>query len=70
MRTILEELGHEQLATPIHCDNATAVGIVNSTVKGLHSRSTEMRFFWKVDQAKWGTFCIRWYPGLDNLGNY
>jgi hypothetical protein len=29
----LEELGHPQPKTPIHCDNATAVGIVNNTVK-------------------------------------
>jgi len=27
------EMGHPQLATPIHIDNTTAVGIVNSTTK-------------------------------------
>jgi hypothetical protein len=29
----LEELGHPQPKTPIHCDNATTVGIANNTVK-------------------------------------
>jgi hypothetical protein len=30
---ILEEMGHPQPPTPIHCDNSTAVGIANNTVK-------------------------------------
>jgi hypothetical protein len=29
----LKELGHPQPKTPVHCNNATAVGIANSTVK-------------------------------------
>ncbi len=29
----LEELGHPQPKTPIHCNNATAVGIANNSVK-------------------------------------
>jgi hypothetical protein len=43
--TILEDMGHPQPKTPVHCDNATAVGIANSTVKRQRSRSMEMRFF-------------------------
>jgi len=70
MRTILEEMGHTQPATPVHCNNATAVGIANKTIKRLRSKSMEMRFFWIVDQAKWGRFAIRWHPGLENLGDY
>jgi hypothetical protein len=31
-RLTLEEVGHPQPKTPIHCDNATAVGIANNTV--------------------------------------
>jgi len=38
----LEELGHPQPKTPVHCDNATAVGIANNTVKRQRSRSMEM----------------------------
>ena len=33
LRTILEELGHEQPPTPIHCDNFTVVGIAKDTAK-------------------------------------
>ena len=45
IRLVLEEMGHKQPATPIHCDNSTAVGIANNTVKKQRSRSMEMRFF-------------------------
>ncbi len=30
---ILNDMGHPQLKTPVHCDNATAVGIANNTLK-------------------------------------
>ncbi len=33
LRLALEELGHPQSPTPVHCDNITAVGIANDTVK-------------------------------------
>eukprot|EP00956_Cyclotella_meneghiniana_P006754 scaffold9008_cov56-Cyclotella_meneghiniana.AAC.7 len=45
-RLILEELGHKNPATPIYCDNATATGIANVTVKNQRSRSMEMGLFW------------------------
>ena len=32
-RLTLEEMGHPQPHTPIHCDNSTAVGIANNTVQ-------------------------------------
>jgi hypothetical protein len=43
-RQTLADMGHPQPKTPVHCDNATAVGIVNNTVKRQQSRSMEMRF--------------------------
>jgi hypothetical protein len=30
---MLEAVGHKQTKTPVHCDNATAVGIANNTLK-------------------------------------
>ena len=33
MRLTLTEMRHPQPPTPIHCDNTTAVGIANETVK-------------------------------------
>jgi hypothetical protein len=44
-RLTLEKLGHPQPKTPIHCNNATAVGIANNTVKCQQSCSMEMQFF-------------------------
>ncbi len=41
----LADMGHPQPKTPVHCDNATAVGIANNTVKRQRSRSMEMRFY-------------------------
>ncbi len=32
-RLTLKELGHPQLHTTVHCDNAATVGIVNNTIK-------------------------------------
>jgi hypothetical protein len=39
-------LGHPQPQTSVHCNNATAVGIANNTLKRQRSRSMKMRFFW------------------------
>jgi hypothetical protein len=66
----LEEMGHPQLPTPINCNNSTAVGIANNTVKHQCSRSMEMRFFWVADEVKAGKFDIQYYPGKENLGDY
>ncbi len=41
-RLTLEELGHPQPKTPIHCNNATVVGIANNTVKRQRLGSMEM----------------------------
>jgi hypothetical protein len=38
----LEEMGHPQPPIPINCNNSTAVGIANNTVKRQHSRSMDM----------------------------
>ena len=41
----LKELGHPQPPTPVHVDNATAMGIANGTLKRQRSRLMEMRYF-------------------------
>jgi hypothetical protein len=69
-RLILEELGHPQPPVPIHCDNATATGIANDTVKKQRARSMEMRFFWVTDQVKQRFFNVQWQPGQENLADY
>ena len=63
-------MGHPLPPTPIHCNNAIAVGIANETVKKHHSRMMEMRYFYSCDQVKRGSFNVHYHPGLECLGDY
>jgi hypothetical protein len=56
--------------TLIHCDNSTAVGIANNTVKWQRSCSMEMRFFWVADAVEQDKFDMKYYPGKENLADY
>jgi hypothetical protein len=67
---ILTKLGNKQPPTPVHCDNQTATGIANDTVKKQQSGSMEMRFFWIGDQVKRQFFKVYWHPGQKNLAGY
>jgi len=70
LRLTLEELGHPQPATPVHCDNNTAVAIANDTVKKQRSRAMEKNFFWITNQVELGNFNVTWHPGQENLADY
>ena len=70
MRLILFGLGHPQPATPIHCDNTTVIGIVNSTIKRQQSRAMEMRYFWLLDGEAPKMFKFHYHPGQENLADY
>ena len=63
-------MGHPQPPTPIHCNNATAVGIANETVKKHRSRPMGIRYFYSCDQVKRRNFDVQWHPGLECLGDY
>jgi hypothetical protein len=65
-RQTLTDLGHPQPKTPIHCDNATAVGIANNTVKRQRLRAMEMRFFWIGDKVAQDMYQVAWHPGQEN----
>ena len=67
---ILSELGHPQPPTQIHIDNTTAVGLVNSAIKRQRSQSTEMRYFWLLDQALQKYFKYYYQPGAELLTDY
>jgi hypothetical protein len=69
-RLTLEELGHPQPKTLVHCNNATTVGIANNTVKRQRSRSMEMRYFWVGDKEAQDIYDIKWHPGQENLADY
>jgi hypothetical protein len=44
----LEDMGHPQPKIPIHCDNTTAVGIANNTIKRQRLQAMEMRYFFDM----------------------
>jgi hypothetical protein len=69
-RLTLNKMGHPQPKTPVHCDNATAVGIANNSMKQQCSRSKEMRFFWVGDMSAQGMYDITWHPRVENLADY
>jgi hypothetical protein len=66
----LEELGHPQPKTPIHCNNATAVGIRNNSIKRQQLRSMEMHYFWVCAKVAQDAYYVKWHPGLENLTDY
>ncbi len=66
----LEELGHPQPETTIHCNNATADGIANNTVKQQQLGSMEMQYFWVCDKVAQDAYNVKWHPGQENLVDY
>jgi hypothetical protein len=70
MKLTLEELGHPQEALITHCDNNTAVGIANGTVKQQRSRLIEMKYFWVCGQVKCGVAKVEYHPGQECLADY
>ena len=70
LRLTLQELGHPQPPTPIHVDNTTAVGIVNSTIKRQYFRAMNMRCFWLLCQEAILILNVKYHLGEKHLGNY
>jgi hypothetical protein len=66
----LADMGHPQPKTPVHCDNATTVGIGNNTIKQQRSCSMEMRYFWVGDKVAQDMYTLSWHPGQENLADY
>jgi hypothetical protein len=69
-RQTLADMGHPQPKTPVHCDNATVVGIGNNTIKRQRTRSMEMRYFWVGDKVAQDMYTLSWHPGQGNLADY
>ena len=59
----LHKIGHTQPPTPIHCNNSTAEGITNSTIKRERSRSMKMRHFYICDLFKNKDVQVLCHPG-------
>jgi hypothetical protein len=70
IRTTLAEMGWPQPPTVIECDNTTAEGIANDTVKPKRTKAMDMRFWWVRDRVRQGQFKIQWAPGSTNKADY
>jgi hypothetical protein len=66
----LSDVGHPQPKTPVHCDNAMAVGISNNTIKQQRLHSMEMQYFWVGDKVANRMYNLSWHPGQENLADY
>ncbi len=69
-RQTLTNLGHPQPQTPIHCNNATAVGFSNNRLKRQRSQSMEMRFLWVGNKVAQDIYVVSWHPRQENLADY
>ncbi len=67
---ILNDMRHPQPKTPVHCNNTTAVGIANNTVKQQRSHSMEMSFFWVSDKVAEEMYSFSWHPRQENCADY
>jgi hypothetical protein len=63
-RLTLKEMGHLQPKTPLHCNNVTASGIANNSIKQQLLRSMELRFFWVGDKIAQNMYDISWHPRM------
>jgi hypothetical protein len=69
-KSTLKDMGHPQPKIPIHCNNATAVGIVNNTIKRQRLGAMEMRYFWTCEKDAQDVYSFKWYRRMENFANY
>jgi hypothetical protein len=69
-KATLEDLGHPRPKIPVHCNNATTVGIANNTIKCKRSCAMEMKSFWTCEKDAQKVFLFTWHPGMENLADY
>jgi len=70
IQIILQELGHQQPATPLQMDNAMADAVVNGKIQPKHTKAMDMRFHWPQNSECQHQFRIYWRPGKQNLADY
>ena len=67
---MLKALGHDQIATSVKTDSATAASFVTNMIKKKRSKSWDVRYHWLSEQQSLNTFFIYWQEGLKNLADY
>ncbi len=67
---ILNELGHNQPATPLQTDNSMADAVCNEKIQPKRTKAMDMRFHWLRDRECQEQFRIYWRPGKLNYADY
>jgi hypothetical protein len=70
IRIILQELGHQQPATPLQTDNDMADAVVNGKIQPKPTKAMDMCFHWLQDCECQCQFRMNWQPGNQNLTDY
>jgi hypothetical protein len=70
MRTMLEELGHPQMQTPMQTNNSTAHALLTNKILPKALKAMDMQFHWLRCHNAQGQFRYYWRPGTQNLADY
>ncbi len=70
MRTMLEELGHLQIRTPMQTNNSTAHALCTNKTLPKTLKAMDMQFHWLRCCNAQGEFRYYWRPGTQNLSKY
>ena len=61
---------YPQPPTTILCDNTSAIGLANDTIKQKRSKAIDMRFHWIRDRIRQNQFGIVYIPTKENIADY
>ncbi len=70
MRTMLKELGHPQMRTPMQTNNSTAHALLTNKILPKALKAMDMQFHWLRCCDAQGHFRYYWRPGTQNLADY
>jgi hypothetical protein len=70
LHTTLTDMGYPQPPTTILCDNTSAIGLANDTIKQKRSKAIDTRFHWIRDRIRQNQFGIICIPTKENIADY
>ncbi len=70
MQCTLEELGHQQLRTPIQTNNSTAHALLTNKILPKALKAMDMRFHWLRCRSAQDQYRFYWRPGPQNIADY
>ena len=70
LKIALQEMGHQQPATPTITDNSSAEGLLNKTMIPKRAKNYDLRFNWLKCREAQKQFDWIWKPGKINRADY